>query len=250
MKKLMFPSLKPAKLALAATLLLAFTSGPVLAGVHNPGVLPPNTHPYGKSYAEWSVKWWQWVLSLPANNNPILDTGDCSAGQFGPVRFLVGAFVPTTETRACTISAGTALFFPVYNAWADNTGCPYTTLSAAELVGLVEGFMGFGVNLSCTIDGVPVQGVSSAIGSPYLVGPQVFSYTVAQTDNILANYFGLSCIADGTTVAPAAEDGVYLMLAPLSPGHHVIHFIVPGFLDITYNLAVVPWFDCHDGENQ
>jgi hypothetical protein len=97
-----------------------------------------------------------------------------------------------------------------------------------------------GVNLSCTVDRVPVQGVSSTIGSPYRVGPQLFAYTVAQTDNLLANYFGLSCIADGTTVSPAAEDGVYLMLAPLPAGSHVIHLTVPGFLDITYNLTVAP----------
>jgi hypothetical protein len=56
----------------------------------NPGVLPPLSKPYGMSYGQWSVRWWQWVFSLPANNNPILDTGDCSAGQSGPVWFLGG----------------------------------------------------------------------------------------------------------------------------------------------------------------
>jgi hypothetical protein len=66
----------------------------------------------------------------------------------------------------------------------------------------------------------------------------VFSYTLAPTDNILTNHFGLSCIADGTTVSLAAEDGVYLMLAPLSAGKHTIHFTVQGFLDITYELTV------------
>ena len=67
----------------------------------------------------------------------------------------------------------------------------------------------------------------------------MFSYTLAPTDNILANFFGLTCIPDGTTVSPAAEDGVYLMLAPLSAGNHTIHFTVENLgLDITYKLTV------------
>jgi len=40
------------------------------------------------------------------------------------------------------------------------------------------------------------------------------------------------------TVTPAVEDGVYLLLAPLSAGQHTIHFTVAGFLDITYHLNV------------
>jgi hypothetical protein len=35
----------------------------------NPGVLPPQSKPHGMSYAQWSVRWWQWVFSLPANNS-------------------------------------------------------------------------------------------------------------------------------------------------------------------------------------
>jgi len=206
----------------------------------NPRVLLPQSKPYGMSYAQWSVRWWQWVFSLPANNSPILDTGDCSAGQSGPVWFLAGAFVPTTVTRTCTIPAGKALFFPLANAWADNTGCPYTTLTVEDLKALVVRLVDGVGPIACTIDGVPVRGVGSAVESPYRVGAQVFSYTLAPTDNILANYppFGLSCIADGTTVFPAAEDGVYLMLAPLSAGNHTIRFTVKDFLDITYDLTV------------
>jgi hypothetical protein len=206
----------------------------------NPGVLPPQSKPYGMSYAQWSVRWWQWVFSLPANNSPILDTGDCSAGQSGHVWFLAGAFAQTTVTRTCTIPPGTALFFPLVNAWADNTGCPYTTFTVEELEKLAVDAVDAAGLIACTFDGVPVRGVSNAVESPYRVGAQVFSYTLAPTDNILANYppFGLSCIANGTTVSPAAEDGVYLMLAPLSAGKHTIHFTVEGFLDITYDLTV------------
>ena len=131
-----------------------------------------------------------------------------------------------------------ALFFPLANGWADNTGCPYITLSAQDLANLASSFVDGVGAVTCTIDGVPVKHVANAATSPYRVGQQVFSYTLAHEDNILANYFGAACIADGTAVAPAAEDGEYLLLSPLSAGHHTIHFTVPGYLDITYKLTV------------
>ena len=36
----------------------------------NPGVWPPNSELYGKTYAEWGAKWWQWALSFPAAKVP------------------------------------------------------------------------------------------------------------------------------------------------------------------------------------
>jgi hypothetical protein len=131
-----------------------------------------------------------------------------------------------------------ALFFPLANGWADNTGCPYTTFTAQELANFAASFVDAAGAVTCTIDGLPVRYVGNAATSPYRVGQQVFSYTLAPTDNILANYFGASCIADGTVVTPAAEDGEYLMLEPLSAGHHTIHFTVQGYLDVTYKLTV------------
>src|SRR2546426_11911178 len=83
---------------------LAFAENP------NPGVLPPHSHSYGKTYAEWSEVWWQWALSFPAATNPIADlTGaDCALGQTGPdafpverpVWFLAGTF-GSPATRTC-----------------------------------------------------------------------------------------------------------------------------------------------------
>ena len=118
-------------------------------------------------------------------------------------------------------------------------------VTVAELVGFAQWFVDNAGPAACTIDGKPVKGLDVLATSPYRVGAQVFSYTLAHQNNLLANYLGplfgvdLSCIADGTTVSPAAEDGVYLMLAPLSAGQHTIHFTVQGGLDITYELTVL-----------
>src|SRR5437899_4468391 len=56
-------------------------------GNPNPGIHPINSKPYGLSYSEWSARWWQWVLQIPAATNPNLDaTGvDCAEGQSGQV---------------------------------------------------------------------------------------------------------------------------------------------------------------------
>jgi len=50
------------------------------------------SHPYGLSYPEWTAKWWQWVFSIPIENNPIKDDMNRSyeLNQSGPVWFLAG----------------------------------------------------------------------------------------------------------------------------------------------------------------
>src|SRR5215471_4200380 len=53
-------------------------------------VFPAEALPFGQDYAAWSVEWWQWAVSLPADVNPLLDeTGElCAAAQRGAIWFL------------------------------------------------------------------------------------------------------------------------------------------------------------------
>jgi len=80
-------------------------------------VIPRDANAYGNSYGEWSARWLQWVFSIPAATNPAADTtgANCGEGQAGPVWFLAGTFINTAVTRACTVPAGKALFFPLVN---------------------------------------------------------------------------------------------------------------------------------------
>ncbi|MDQ6865384.1 MAG: hypothetical protein M3044_16350, partial [Thermoproteota archaeon] len=32
---------------------------------NNPGIFPVDSKPYGISYPDWTVKWWQWADSIP-----------------------------------------------------------------------------------------------------------------------------------------------------------------------------------------
>lgn len=235
-----------------AALVLVFgltmpTTTPQAQGSGNPGVIPPNARPYGKTYGEWSAKWWQWVYSIPAPVNPNIDaTGaNCGQGQSGPVWFLGGNF-GGTSTRNCTVPAGKALFFPLINQEADNFLCtdPDTTFDLAGLYGFADFVIDLAGNLQCKVDGVPIQNLQR-----YRAVSPVFSITLPE-DNLvqaLATLLPYPPCADGLpgTYAPAVSDGYWLMLAPLPPGEHTTHFHseLPDFgfaLDITYTITVAP----------
>ena len=57
----------------------------------NPGILPPQSHAFGKSYAEWSAKWWQWFLEQPVVGGPTDPSYDIGSHQSGKVWFLASA---------------------------------------------------------------------------------------------------------------------------------------------------------------
>lgn len=194
----------------------------------NPGVFPPQSQPYGESYSEWVAKFWQWVLSVPADRSPLTDATGEFAGenQHGPVWFVAGSFGNSVE-RSYQVPAGKALFVPVYT-WIfgaaafdcdpSNPGvpcvvCDLEQLAAAntQVADVVEAF----------IDGVPVQNVRRYEASS--AGPFAINYPENSVVGLPAgSYF------------PNLADGYWLMLKPLSPGKHEIriHVNYPG---LTYD---------------
>ncbi len=141
------------------------------------------------------------------------------------------------------------LFFPVLNAWADNTGYqgsgPFT--STLEQLKDIAAYYSDASELHAYIDGVAVQNLSD-----YRAGYAPFSYTVPATDNLLQLFGGFVPRPDGVFidwpspyVTGAASDGYWLMLKPLPPGTHTISFggtaKNTGFqINITYTITVVP----------
>jgi hypothetical protein len=79
----------------------------------------------GKSYGEWTVKWWQWALSIPSSKNPVMDeTGNYSSiNQPENVYFLAGVFAEEENTkcakRKCNIPSNLNILIPVANCEAD-----------------------------------------------------------------------------------------------------------------------------------
>ncbi len=189
-----------------------------------------------------AAEWWQWVLSIPTAQNPLLDTtGDqCMVGQHGSTWFLAGSWVPGAVTRDCDIPQGATLFFPVINEINFDTPgqCGQTDpLPSSFYRALSTAFINGAINLSVTLDTLPVAPMQR-VKSP------VFEVTLPD-DNI---FVGVTpCVAPeltGGTYSPAVDEGFYVRLNPLAVGTHTLHIhaeeISGGSLDITYNLNVVP----------
>lgn len=226
--------------ALLAALLLGGGGGAVAhAGNPNPGIAPIQSHPHGKSYAEWAAAWWRWAYRAPTPVSPLLDqTGaNCAVGQSGSVWFLAGSFSNGATMRDCTVSAGKALFFPLVNwVWVQFITDPPFTIDEirANNKPVVDSAV-----VAAEIDGHPVK----------LPGSYREQSTVFTADFPLDNVAGLGagqCAQghDGLLHCyPSLDDGIYLFLEPLKPGEHTIHFTgslpLVGFsLDVTYNLHV------------
>jgi hypothetical protein len=200
------------------------------------GVLPPQSMPHGKPLGEWSGAWVQWAFSIPADQNPVLDTtGEFGAvGQSGPVWFLAGTFGGPAE-RTVTIPAGKALFFPLAEGgwvntpqFGDPEWSPEQEAFARSVIGAsIDGVVG----LSCQIDG---QEVANLEDYRFQTPPDA-TYMITQPENSIWLPPGI--------YGPSVDDGYWLMLAPLSVGQHTIHFTAAQAdgswaTDVTYHLTV------------
>ena len=206
---------------------------------------------YGKSYGEWSAKWWKWAYSTPEKSNPMSDqTGEyCEKGQKGDVWFLAGIYEGLKDeddfvVRDCTVPAGKALFFPIVNlSWVtlpeDTEGeDPRTWFQENEfgLRDLLAAIIDGAYDLNCTVDAGSLAGDFSGM-------------SIYRTFSPIFNVYMPGDSIDGSPkgkYGPCVDDGYYIMLAPLSEGKHKIEFTatLPFFDDtifqhVIYNLNIV-----------
>jgi hypothetical protein len=78
-------------------LIFTMSTGTASALADNEGnfeVVPPNSVQFGNTYGEWSARWRQCLVSIPAATNPNLDpTGaNCALGKRVQYGFLAGTF--------------------------------------------------------------------------------------------------------------------------------------------------------------
>lgn len=229
-------------LALPFALALSFTlagSHPAIAG-DDSGSLRGQAHPPGNLYSAYQAKWWQWATSLPADHNPLLDTADGSAGQAGPVWYLGGVFGSAPAERTLTVPAGKSLFFPVINLAYFLTDATDTVEGSRELINLIMDYIVHDETF------VEIDGQSVADLERYRTDSPLFDVGPLPENNLLG--------VDAGTVIPTVDDGIYLLLSPLTPGEHTIRFggrvFVPaGVLgedpweniqDVTYHITVEP----------
>lgn len=193
---------------------------------------------YGMSLGDWSAAWWQYVLAIPAVDNPAADStgAKCGVDQAnGKIFFLTGNFTSdTTVTRNCSIPAGRTLIIPIVN-----TEC--STVEAPPFFGANEkdlrvcaptGMDGVDLSsLTLIIDGKPVKNLAD-----YRAQSPVFTFYLPA-----GNIFGLP---EGP--GSAVSDGFWAIVPPLSSGSHTVSFggtiaLSPTqsfTVDVKYNLTV------------
>lgn len=230
-----------AAVAVASLVAVTVLTTPAGAATANPPVVPPT----GTTYNDLAVLWWQYALGQPESSNPLVDTtgANCHAGQSGSVFFLAGIAGSGTVTRQCTVPGGTALFFPLFNAFDVHT--PGDGLDSPEQVYAdFQRFRFHATALNASVDGVPVPNLTPAT-TPYgacaapVAGCTPSSFSLKFPGN---NLFGIPA----GTYQPAVQDGFYLLLDPLAPGRHIISFGSSGNFGgrtsqkVTYELTVGP----------
>ncbi len=207
-----------------AFLLLA-SADPASAGNASPQV-------YGQTIGNWGHAWWQWAVNFSTADNPIVQTGDvdCTAGQSGKVWYLAGTFGGSAE-RTCSIKKGKAIFFPLLNAifWTpeDCTDEPSCRTGVSALIDAITSW-------TCTVDGIP------CVWSTQVVRAQSDARPLNLPDGSFEEDFGFAPGVREISIA----DGYWVMLDPLPPGPHTIHFTSAASfgisLNVTYHLTVVP----------
>ncbi|UFS71894.1 hypothetical protein LPW11_06790 [Geomonas sp. RF6] len=223
------------KAVLTISAALVFVTGVAFA---EPSVVPPDKPYAGMTYGDWSAAWWQWHIQTP-NGGALYGDDDSWNGQYDcvsgqklvPVFFLVGGGSSTTTAiRTCTIPQGKAIFFPIINAECSTVEAdPFYGGTEYDLRSCVSSW-GNATNLKTlrvTVDGAPLQHLQNARAqSP------VFTF-----HSVATGILGV----DGT--GSSASDGYWVLLNPLPPGKHTIHFEaaapeVNNYQSVTYKLTV------------
>jgi hypothetical protein len=204
----------------------------------NSAVYAPNENVLGMSYGDWSAAWWQYLLLFTNDVSPFSDTTGlyCNEGQGGPVFFLMGGPVNPT-IRSCTIPAGKALFAPIINVECSSLeGVGFQGRNDQEARACAASYADSTdiKHLKFTIDRKMVKG----LGDFRVQSPYYYFNMLPPEDNFLGTH--------GVTEGYSVSDGYWVMVKPLSPGTHVIHFegswtaAGGNVQNVTYYLTVTP----------
>jgi len=195
----------------------------------------PNSRPYGLTYGQWTVKWWNWALSIPTEINPVFDDSGkfANASQKDPnVFFLAGTFDGATVQRRCTVPSGKAILFPVMNYEVNPIEYPHLN-TETEMIREAIRDQDDIINLEATINGKKVPFYRIRSDPP--VFPLTISLDLIESEEVPKG---------AKTIDKAASDGYWIFLKYLSKGEHRIFFAgscSSGIRNVraTYNVTVI-----------
>lgn len=176
----------------------------------NPGVFALDSKPYGGTYEDWTIKFWQWLIPTPADKSPMTDTtGErCRENQnsSSPVFFLV-FLGGGSAVRTCDVPVGKAILVPV-----NVVECSFAEMNVKteeELHTCSEEDESSNPGLFLSVDGKQFKDLET-----YRVHSRVFDTNFPENNIFAAN--------PGPT--RVVSDGYWVILEPLTPGKHDIHF--------------------------
>jgi hypothetical protein len=194
---------------------------------------PPNSSPFGMSYADWGARWHTWVYAIPSDINPVTDTTGkyCMQNQHSPVWFLAGTAGGAVE-RTCMVPRGMALFFPMISNECSYAEYP-SLKDAAQLRNCAISANNI-QHLEFSVDGINIPDAQK-----YRATTSLFNFTFSDKN--------IAGVAAGHTQGVA--DGFFGFISPLSAGNHTIHFsgssvdvtstaVSPYAVDTTYHVIV------------
>jgi hypothetical protein len=218
-------------------LLFCAVSPPVLAST-SPSIFPPDSKPYGLAYTDHAQNFWQWLLSIPASQNPTEDlTGErCMNGQENSNSSVV-YLSPSPGGKAereCIVPTGKGLLIPVMVMEISDKEAPGSTVEDLHNAATKDQD---GVNsLYLNVDNAEYTFDDL---TNYRIHTNVFE--VVWPDN------GAFGVREGGP-SNAVADGHYIITEPLTSGNHSIHYksslscpdpvcIEPVFAqDVKYNI--------------
>jgi len=180
---------------------------------------------FGRSFSYWIDRWWNWLVSIPKDRNPALDsTGEhADENQRYELFFLAGK--DGKAERRCVIPLNKPIFFPITATQA--TLAKYNTYPS-KLLEIAKSKQNNVKEMKLKIDNILIQGLDN-----FRMVNDGFTLTVP-FDNILN-------LPSGTT--QAVSDGRWILLRFLHASEHVIEFVArevePDVITkVTYHLTI------------
>ena len=197
-----------------------------------------NSSPYGIPYKDWTAKWAKWIEEIPKSQNWNFQNTpgvnyipkDCSYRQdlTSPVVFLpwVGPERGTTAVATCTVPSNKATLISVDSATSDYSDPTVRTKTPAELIKLLSKSNLYPNQFDATLDGKPLHLKND---EAHKVQSDLFNLTLPK-DNVWGEHDGPD---------KATTQGWWIMLKPLTPGEHTLHYIT-GYRDSRSDPSIPP----------
>ncbi|HJU58160.1 MAG TPA: hypothetical protein VJ583_00285 [Nitrososphaeraceae archaeon] len=194
-------------------LLFSGTLSPVL-GSKSVNIFPPESKPYGLTFAEHQKNFWKWILEIPANESPVNDPiGEkCANGQSNSNSsvFYLSFNNGGISTRSCEIPAGKGLFIPIMQVEFSEKEVPNASIED--------------LRRAVTKDQDSVNSLYLTIGDKeYKYGDLIKYRTQTDVFEVVFPDNGIFGVIEGG-VSKVIGDGFYIITEPLIKGNYSVHF--------------------------